>query len=68
MQELMALHLIILNPVWHDVGKQEKCSSLEPPRDNFYKSWTECQNNPLDVNFYLQKSLEIFEKKLAEKI
>ena len=20
-----------LNPVWHDVGKQEKCSSLEPP-------------------------------------
>ena len=26
------------NPVWHDVWKQEKCSSLEPPRDNFYKT------------------------------
>ena len=29
---------IIINPVWHDVGKQEKCSSLEPPSDNFYKT------------------------------
>ena len=28
-----------LNPaVWHDVGKQEKFSPLEPPRDNFYKT------------------------------
>ena len=24
-------------PVLHDVGKQEICSSLEPPIDNFYK-------------------------------
>ena len=27
-----------------------------------------CQNNTIDVNFYLQKSLEIFEKNLADKI
>ena len=25
------------------------------------------QNNPIDVNFHLQKSLEIFEKKSADK-
>ena len=31
-------------------------------------SWAGCQNNPIDVNFYLQKSLEIFEKKSAENI
>ena len=27
-----------------------------------------CQINPIDVNFYLQKSLEIFDKKSADKI
>jgi hypothetical protein len=26
-----------LNPVWHDVGKQQNCSSLEPPRDTFIR-------------------------------
>ena len=31
-------------------------------------SWTGCQNNPIDVNFHLKKSLEIFEKTLADKI
>ena len=31
-------------------------------------SWAGCQNNPIDVNFHLQKSLEIFEKKSADKI
>ena len=31
-------------------------------------SWAECQNNPIDVNFHLQKSLEIFEKNSADKI
>ena len=31
-------------------------------------SWAGCQNNPIDVNFHLQKSLEIFEKNLADKI
>ena len=28
-------------------------------------SWVGCQNNPIDVNFYLQKSLEIFWEKSA---
>ena len=60
-----------LNPVWHDVGKQEKCSSLEPPRDNFYKTQWAGQGvkiNPIDVNFHLQKSLEMFEQNSADKI
>ena len=26
------------SPIWHDVWKQEKCLSLEPPRGNFYKT------------------------------
>ena len=26
------------NPVWHGIRKQEKCSSLEQPRGNFYKT------------------------------
>ena len=30
-------------------------------------NWSGCQNNPIDVNFHLQKCLEIFEKK-ADKI
>ena len=25
------------NPVWHGIGKQEKCLSLEEPRGNFFK-------------------------------
>ena len=63
-------HYTPINPVWHDVGKQEKCSFLEPPRDNFCKtlSWAGCQNNPINVTFHLQKSLEIFEKNSADKI
>ena len=31
-------------------------------------SWAGCQNKPIDMNSYLQKSLEIFEKKSADKI
>jgi hypothetical protein len=27
-----------LNPVWHGIGKQEKCSYLEQQRGNFYKT------------------------------
>ena len=30
--------------------------------------WTGCQNNPIYLNFHLQKSLEIFEKNSADKI
>ena len=59
------------NPVLHDVGRQEKCSPLEPPRDKFCKAqWAGqvVKINPIDVNFHLQKSLEIFEKNSADKI
>ena len=31
-------------------------------------SWTGCQNNPICLNFYLQKSLESFEKNSADKM
>ena len=31
-------------------------------------SWAGCQNNPIDVNFHLQKSLEIFDENSADKI
>ena len=31
-------------------------------------SLAECQINPIDVNFHLQKSLEIFETNSADKI
>ena len=31
-------------------------------------SWAGCQNNPIYLNFHLQKSLEIFEKNSADKI
>ena len=31
-------------------------------------SWTGCQNNLIDLNFHLQKSLEHFEKNSADKI
>ena len=27
-----------INPVWHGIGKQEKCSSLEQPSGNFYQT------------------------------
>ena len=55
-----------LKPVWHGIGEEEKCLSLEQPRGNFYK--TGCQNNSIELNFNLQKSLEIFEKISADKI
>ena len=31
-------------------------------------SWAGCQNNPINLNFHLQKRLEIFEKNSADKI
>ena len=31
-------------------------------------SWAGCQNNPIDVSFHFQKSLEIFDKNSADKI
>ena len=55
------------NPVWHGIGKQEKCSCLESPRSNLM-SCTGCQNNPIYLNFHLQKSFESFEKNSADKL
>ena len=43
-----------LNPNWHELWKQEKCSSLAPPRGAFLSdsmSLSGCQINPIDVNF-----------------
>ena len=34
---------ICLNPNWHELWKQEKCSSLAPPRGIFYKTQWACQ-------------------------
>ena len=53
-----------LNPNWYEPWKQEKCSSLVPPRVIFYKTqWAlQCQNNLIDVNFHLQKSLKFLIK------
>ena len=60
------VHLI--NLYWHELWKQEKCSSLAPPRGLFFydsMSFTGCQMNPIDVNFHLQKC---FDKNSANKI
>ena len=38
-QTTLVQYLVLLNPHWHELGKQEKCSSLAPP------DW--CQNSIL---------------------
>ena len=51
--------------------QQEKCLSLEPRRGIFCKTQEAqagCQINPIDVNFHIQKSLEVFDKNSADKI
>ena len=35
---LLFMYLVGVNPHWHELHKQEKCSSLEPPRGIFYKT------------------------------
>ena len=55
---------MVLNPVLHDIGKQKKMAIFRASRGQLLKdsmSWAGCQNNPIDVNFHLQKSLENFE-------
>ena len=50
--------------------KARKMLHLLRHQGAFFKnsmSLAECQNNPIDVNFYLQKSLEIFVKNSAHK-
>ena len=50
--------MFLINPVWHDLGKQEKFSTLGPPRYNItiIRLRAGCQNNSVEVNFHLQKS------------
>ena len=55
----------LFNPHWHELWKQEKCSSLVPPRGIFYKTQWAWQ---VDVKFHLQKSLAIFDKQSADKV
>ena len=38
-----------LNPHWHELWKQEKCSSLVPPKDIFYKTQWACQGVKLTL-------------------
>ena len=53
-----------LNPNWHESKKNARS-----PKGFFYKahamSLAVCQINPIDVNFQLQKSFEIFDKNSA---
>ena len=42
----------VLSPNWHELWKQEKCSSLAPPRGIFIRL---NKLNLIDVNFQLQK-------------
>ena len=61
----------VVNPDWHELWKQEKCSSLATPRGIFYSAqwaWRGCQINKIGFNFHLQKSLEIFDECSADKI
>ena len=47
----------LVNPNWHELWKQEKCSSLAPPRGIFYKIQWACQFLP-----------QFFDKNSADKI
>ena len=56
------VQFLTLNPNWHKLRKQEKCSSLWQGVKLFW------YNTGYNVNFYLQKSLEIFDTNSADKI
>ena len=54
-----------LNPVWH----ARKMLIFRATMGQLLKdlmSWARCQNNPIDLNFHLQKSSEIFGKKSVD--
>ena len=53
-----------INSHWHDLWKQEKYSSLEPPMGIFYKTQWARQGVKLNQLIYL----ELFYKNLADKI
>ena len=58
----VAFSTYFVNPNWHELWKQEKWAFLIDSM-----SLAECQNNQIDVNSYLQKSLEVFDKNSADK-
>ena len=58
------------NPNWYELRQQEEFPSLASSRNIFFQDsmcLAKYQINPIDVNFHLQKSLEIFDKYSAVK-
>ena len=56
--------------VWHGSWKARKILIFRASKGQLFLellTWTGCQNNPIDVNFHHQKSLEIFEKNQLTK-
>ena len=56
-----------LNPNWHELWKQEKCSSLAPPIGMFYKTqwaWQGVKLTQFLIKIQLRKS---YKKVLADK-
>ena len=55
---------------WHELWKQEKCSSLAPSRGIFIRlhELGRVSNQPDWCQFSPQKSLEIFDKNSADKL
>ena len=58
------------NRVRHGIRKQEKCSSLEQPRGNFYKIWWARQGVKITqfISIFPSKRVWKFKKKSADKI
>ena len=59
--------MLPFNPVWHDVRKQEKCSSLESLRDNFYKT-QKVFESCVQLSKSRQKLDVILENKVVQKL
>ena len=60
-----------LFPNWHELWKQEKNSSLAPPRDNFSKTkpaWQGVKLTWLMSIFTSKNVLEIFDKNSAQNL
>ena len=56
---------IYLNPHWHELWKQEKCSSLAPPRGTFLKNkwaWLGAKSTQLMSIFTPKKVLKVLIK------
>jgi hypothetical protein len=64
-QGLFLAQVTFFNP-----GKARKMLIFRATKGQLFKdlmSWIGCQNNPIYLNFHLQKSLEIFEKNQLTK-